>query len=183
MNNIFFIIIIVFFSSCNKDKYIRKYVLPKTVSVKNIENNTIEISANLIFKWVVPKHWILGEKNSMRIGSYKIPYDTGIADLSISNLPGDGGGLSSNVNRWRNQINLPPLSLKEINDIAEYGNSMIGPYKMFKIVNELNLSDAYLCFMISNKEGTVFIKLIASQDGINVLENDIKNFISTFQYN
>jgi hypothetical protein len=51
----------------------------------------------------------------MRKGSYAIAGDAGaVADLSITAFPGDVGGDLANVNRWRGQIQLPPLAAAEL---------------------------------------------------------------------
>ena len=46
----------------------------------------------------------------MRLASFEVPYSTGSGDLSIMELSGSGGGLEANVNRWRGQIGLDPVS-------------------------------------------------------------------------
>jgi hypothetical protein len=51
----------------------------------------------------------------MRKGSYAVVNAAGeTADLSITAFPGDVGGESANVNRWRSQLQLPPLSDSEV---------------------------------------------------------------------
>ena len=125
----------------------------------------------------------VGEKKTMRVGSYKIPYNQEYADLSITYFKGDGGGLVPNINRWRGQLNLDLLSLEEVSDMAMYGNSPIGSYAMFKIINNFNLNKAFLSFIISMEESTVFLKLDCTVECLNLLEKDIKSFINTFQYN
>jgi hypothetical protein len=39
--------------------------------------------------------------------------DDGHADVTISKLEGTAGGVAANVNRWRNQLQLAPLSESE----------------------------------------------------------------------
>ena len=45
----------------------------------------------------------------MRLASFEIPGDGEPGDVSVSNLSGTGGGLLSNVNRWRGQVGMAPL--------------------------------------------------------------------------
>jgi len=49
----------------------------------------------------------------MRKGSYAIAGDGGEADLAITAFPGDVGGDLANLNRWRGQIQLPPVAPAE----------------------------------------------------------------------
>ena len=63
-----------------------------------------------------------------------------------------------------------------------YGNSPIGSYKMFKIINESNLDRGLLCFMLSLNQNTIVVKLDCAVNVLNDLEDDIKNFVNTFNY-
>ena len=60
--------------------------------------------------WTAPAHWTAKPASAMRKGSFGIKGAGGEADLSIIAFPGDTGGLLANLNRWRGQIALPPLS-------------------------------------------------------------------------
>ncbi|MBP6508389.1 MAG: hypothetical protein KA257_12565 [Opitutaceae bacterium] len=60
--------------------------------------------------WTAPAHWTAKPASAMRKGSFGIKGAGGEADLSITAFPGDTGGLLANLNRWRGQIALPPLS-------------------------------------------------------------------------
>jgi len=62
--------------------------------------------------WQAPAHWKAGGPRPMRFASYSVPAtgEGDPADLSISSLGGDGGGVLTNLNRWRNQVGLPPLT-------------------------------------------------------------------------
>ena len=65
--------------------------------------------------WSAPAHWTAKAASAMRKGSYAITADSGeTADLSITAFPGDVGGDLANVNRWRGQIQLPPLAATEL---------------------------------------------------------------------
>jgi len=60
--------------------------------------------------WTAPADWKTKPASAMRKGSYAVPGDGGVdADLSITAFPGEVGGEVANVNRWRNQLQLPPL--------------------------------------------------------------------------
>ncbi len=59
--------------------------------------------------WKAPAHWKPGGPRPMRLASFEIPGDGEPGDVSISNLSGTGGGLLSNVNRWRGQVGMAPL--------------------------------------------------------------------------
>lgn len=65
--------------------------------------------------WTAPSTWRTGPASAMRKATYILPGEgTATAELSITAFPGDVGGEVANVNRWRTQIQLPPLSEAEI---------------------------------------------------------------------
>jgi hypothetical protein len=58
-----------------------------------------------------PDGWEASEGSSMRVASFAITGEGGAtADVSVIPLPGDSGSVLENVNRWRGQIQLPPLA-------------------------------------------------------------------------
>ncbi|MBL9213106.1 MAG: hypothetical protein JNL92_21770 [Opitutaceae bacterium] len=63
--------------------------------------------------WTAPAHWKAKPGSAMRKGSYAITGEGGEADLAITAFPGDVGGDLANLNRWRGQIQLPPVAPAE----------------------------------------------------------------------
>ncbi len=175
---IYFIVLLCI--SCNKNKYVKTYSLPKInsavekVQIEEVDNETP-------FSWTVPDNWIEIDKSSMRLGSFNAPYSNGLADISVTNFSGDGGGLKANVNRWRKQIGLEPQSEQIINKSIIIKNSKIGEYKFIKIINESNVESAFLCSIMKIKNSTIFIKMKVSIDGIKELEKDFLEFCSSFK--
>ena len=62
-------------------------------------------------EWTVPEGWQQGTpSSSMLLASFSISETVdGPAELTVSSLANDGGGLLANVNRWRRQIGLAPV--------------------------------------------------------------------------
>lgn len=73
------------------------------------------VSKNNALVWAAPANWQERAAGSIRKGSYTVPGEGGaVGDLSITAFPGDTGGLHANVNRWRGQIGLAPISDAEV---------------------------------------------------------------------
>lgn len=73
------------------------------------------VSKNNALVWTAPAQWQERAPGSIRKGSYTVPGEAGaVGDLSITAFPGDTGGLHANVNRWRGQIGLSPISDTEV---------------------------------------------------------------------
>lgn len=60
-------------------------------------------------KYDVPPGWSAAPASAMRYASFAAEKNGEKADISIVTFPGDGGGDVENVNRWRQQINLPAV--------------------------------------------------------------------------
>lgn len=60
--------------------------------------------------WSAPADWKPKPAGAMRKGSFTVSGAAGDADLSITAFPGDVGGELANLNRWRGQIQLGPLT-------------------------------------------------------------------------
>ena len=60
-------------------------------------------------KWDVPLDWSPAPASAMRYASFAAPSDSsGKIDISVVTFPGDGGDDLGNINRWRQQLGLPP---------------------------------------------------------------------------
>lgn len=65
--------------------------------------------------WTAPAHWESRPAAAMRKATYAVPNAAGAAgDLSVTAFPGDVGGELANLNRWRNQLQLPPLAAGDV---------------------------------------------------------------------
>jgi hypothetical protein len=60
--------------------------------------------------WKVPAGWeAMPGSNTMRLASFALTHAQETGEVAITRFPGDVGGLLANLNRWRNQVGLPPV--------------------------------------------------------------------------
>jgi len=69
----------------------------------------VPTAANQPLVWTAPANWTAKNGSSVRRGSYAVSGAEGAGDVSITAFPGDVGGNLANVNRWRGQLQLPPV--------------------------------------------------------------------------
>ena len=74
-------------------------------------------------KWAkLPAGWSVGPENSMRKATWIVTGPNGSsAEIAVTVFPGNVGGLTANVNRWRGQVGLSPASADEIAASAKAG--------------------------------------------------------------
>ena len=83
--------------------------------------NTAVPTASDGLSWTAPAHWRTKTASAMRKASYTVTGEAGgEADLSITAFPGDVGGNLANVNRWRGQLELGPLSEADLGAITTH---------------------------------------------------------------
>jgi hypothetical protein len=65
------------------------------------------------YQWQAPASWTAQPASEFRLANFTLgPNNEGECYLSV--LPGDAGGAAANINRWRNQMGLGPLSAEEL---------------------------------------------------------------------
>ena len=167
--------------SCTMEDNIRTYQLAKVNKASEVSiNNNSKIYTSKELIWEKPETWTSSIGSSMRIASFSVPYLDEYGDLSVFKLRGNGGGLESNVNRWRKQLSLQPLNLVEIEKDLSKREGGFGIYSTLKILNK-NIDSAFLCAIIPMGNYTIFVKLALKPDGISLVEKDFITFCSSLQ--
>jgi len=66
-------------------------------------------------KWTIPAGWQTGSLEQFLVAKFIVAGggDTK-AEVNVSSLAGDGGGLLANVNRWRAQLGQPPVTESDL---------------------------------------------------------------------
>lgn len=83
-------------------------------------NTAVATAAGPGLTWTAPAGWTSKQGSAMRKATYGIKADgaTGEAELAITAFPGDVGGELANVNRWRGQIQLPPVGANDLGTVV-----------------------------------------------------------------
>jgi hypothetical protein len=66
------------------------------------------------FAWQAPAGWTQGPPKTARL----VTFNVGATECYVAVLGGDGGGLLSNVNRWRGQMGATPLTDADVAGLA-----------------------------------------------------------------
>ena len=178
MRIIFICFLIIYGCKNNDSKHVNSYRTSKSQVILEKSNQSSEQP----FTWDAPSDWIPTNNSEFSKGTYLIPSSKGSSVLSISYFSGDAGGITANVNRWRNQLDLPSLDVEKIKAMAEIFTSKIGEYQVYTIINPEN-PEALLCSIIPTNNYTIFIKLKTYPDTINDFKEQFIEFCSSFNYN
>ncbi|MEP2775680.1 MAG: hypothetical protein ABJQ29_04375 [Luteolibacter sp.] len=125
-------------------------------------------------RWQAPSAWKVETPGQFQVALYSLSQDVSV---SVSSLPGEAGGEAANVNRWRQQVRLPPID--------DVGGKILGvegdgiSAKWFEIIGE---SDGILAAIISLPSETWFFKLNAPTAGIESRREEFMAFLSTVSF-
>ncbi len=71
--------------------------------------------------WTAPGHWTAGGERPMRKATFTMSDDYGAtAELAVTAFPGNVGGNLANVNRWRQQLGVGPVSEAELGGLLQH---------------------------------------------------------------
>lgn len=81
-----------------------------------MRNTPVDTATGPGLTWKTPEGWQAGPERPMRKATLIVPGAEGAAgaELAVTAFPGDVGGNLANVNRWRQQLNLPPIGEAEL---------------------------------------------------------------------
>lgn len=133
--------------------------------------------------WVAPAAWKPKPPSSMRRGSFDVGEGSGpLADLAITAFPGEVGGDLANVNRWRGQLNLPPITEAELGAALQ---PVSGSALAIKVV-DLTGGDAgnplgMLAAIVAHNGATWFVKLTGPAAIVAAEKPRFLEFLATIQ--
>lgn len=120
----------------------------------------------------VPEGWLEFAPSSIRKANFKISNATGNAEVSVTVFPGDVGGNLANVNRWRQQIGLPPIDSETLKTVLKPTLISNHPGYYVKIEGSTN---SILGAMLPFHGATWFVKM---QGNILTIEEQTENFLT-----
>jgi len=163
--------IVVSFSliACSqRDMEIRVYQVAKAISPQeSIAAPPSGRNAAQGLAWTTPSGWTQKEASGMRLASFGV--SGGKGDSSIVVLGGDAGGLTANVNRWRDQAGLGPQSDAEVAQAGAKHKGKLGEFQVFKIEGAAE-KDSMLAAVFALADRSVFVKLTGKTDTIRAEE-------------
>lgn len=136
--------------------------------------------------WQAPTDWEEQPASGPRRGTFKIHGKDGSeAELSITAFPGDVGGLLANVNRWRGQIQLPPLAQSDLAQATTPLSASGRAILFVDIVSAKPIKDGkksrILGGTLALDDETWFFKLIGPDELVGAQKEQFKRFLETIK--
>ena len=129
-----------------------------------------------------PAEWREGPPNSFRLASFVVEENGQTAEITVIPLGPAAGSLLDNVNRWRGQINLPPISQVEL-DAAVTQISVDGNEGNYVRISDpaAEVENSILAVIVPQSHQTVFIKMIGPQELVQAHTNAFEQFVRSIR--
>jgi len=130
--------------------------------------------------WTLPRGWTESGPSSMRHATLKAPVE-GRLDISVVVLPGPAGGELANVNRWRNQIGLPPLDEAALGAARKTVRSKAGPVSVFDFTGEGQAKSRMIAGLLAVGGNTWFVKMVGDAGPVGTAKPDFTRLLESLR--
>lgn len=171
------------FSGCSRDE-VRTYRVPKEAApeLPAAAGTTSGAPAPAgALTWQAPSHWEELPASGMRRGSFTLRGDGDqTADLSIIAFPGDVGGMTANVNRWRGQVGLASLTADEVDASIQHTDTAFFHMDFVSMSGEAGGVPTRIDGAIFNHGGeSWFVKLMGPAELVAAEAGNFRAFVGT----
>jgi hypothetical protein len=135
--------------------------------------------------WTVPAGWQEGELAQFLVARYVIQTgENAVAVVNVSMLDGDGGGLLPNVNRWRGQLGLPPITEAELAALPTFdANGAKAVVADYTGTDPKSQKSARLVGVVVPRNGqTWFYKLMGDVNVVGAQKDALIQFVQSAKY-
>jgi len=137
-------------------------------------------------KWQPPTGWKEVPGGQFLVAKFLVTsQDNAQAAVNVSRSVGDGGGLAGNVNRWRGQLGLTPLSADDLTKAVKPLKLTVGEASLVEMAGTDARSGqpAKLIGAIVPQAGqTWFYKLMGDAKAVESQQDAFKQFVQTTKY-
>ncbi|HEU6446877.1 MAG TPA: hypothetical protein VFV23_00380 [Verrucomicrobiae bacterium] len=132
-----------------------------------------------------PDGWTEVAPSEMRVASFKVNQNGKMADVSVIPLPGMAGSDLANVNRWRGQVGLSPVSADELQKSAQSLEISGEPAQLYDIAgqNPASGDSTRILGVIQHHEGSEwFFKMTGDADLVEAQKPAFIQFLKSVKF-
>jgi hypothetical protein len=132
--------------------------------------------------WTAPAGWTQKPDMPMRKATYGVPVDGGgAAELAITAFPNSVGGELANLNRWRGQMQLPPVGEGDLGQAFTRLEQNGLHIAVVDLANPAANPQRMLAAMVPVSGATWFFKLSGSDAAMAKARPEFLQFLSTLK--
>ncbi len=180
------LLVVVLATGCDQGG-IQVYTVPKEQSLPMPHGDHPDhgMPAAPALTWKTPAGWQELPAGEFRVASFKVTGQDGKqADVSVIPLPGAAGGDFSNVNRWRGQVGLSPVSEEEIKKLAQPVEMAAQPASLYEQDGKnADGAPVRILAVIQHREGTAwFFKMTGDSQLVEQAKPAFVEFLKSVQF-
>ena len=130
--------------------------------------------------WTLPRGWTQSLQGGMRYATIKAPAE-GKLDVSVVVLPGPAGGELANVNRWRNQIGLPPLDEAAMAAARKTLDAKAGPISLYDFTSDGQKKSRVVAGLTAVGGSTWFVKMAGDEKPVATARVDFIHLLESLR--
>jgi hypothetical protein len=136
--------------------------------------------------WQVPESWKEVSGGPFLVAKFLITgADNAQAAVNVSMSAGEGGGLSMNVNRWRGQLGLSPLSQADLDKLVTSLDTAAGKamlVDMAGVDGRTSQKARLIGAIVPQGSRTWFYKLMGNEQVVEKEKDAFSKFVQTAKY-
>src|SRR3984885_5965207 len=173
--------------SCDNDK-VEVYKIPKegiNVAMQSGPAGLVPPPLGSPAQWTKPESWKEQPLSEMRLGSFKIEGpNADTADVSVIAFPGEAGGLISNINRWRGQLQLEPLNEDQLAQSTQRTEVDSAPTYLvdFQTAENAPKPSRILGAVLQTADRSWFVKMTGPPELIESQRQIFLDFVKSFHF-
>ncbi|MGB8355473.1 MAG: hypothetical protein WCD79_16365 [Chthoniobacteraceae bacterium] len=174
-------ILLFLLAGCGEQK-VTVYDIPKEEAPQTPQVEAASPASEIT--WTAPQGWKEQAATAMRQGSFLVGGENGTkADVSIVGFPGDAGGDLANVNRWRGQVNLPPIDETILNSAQQKIDMSGTPASLFELNEKPDGSGHEILATILHREDkTWFFKMTGDATLVKEQKDVFLAFLNSIRF-
>lgn len=115
----------------------------------------------------------------MRVATFKAERDGQPLEIAVSQFPGDVGGLLANVNRWRQQVGLEPITEARLaSEVTPFSTATMQGHTMWLKGPTQHMLGAAISEAAADR--TWFVKAVGSPEVVAAHRADVEAFARSF---
>ena len=153
-------------------------------------NTTSSFDRNKL-RWDMPSGWQLASGSSIRVVTFKIPGKAsakgGGAECWVTDLHGVAGGVIDNINRWRREMQKPPLSAQDVDRLPRVNvlgqqSPLLEEEGSYRGMGGPTVEKGMLFGVVCPlADVTVFVKMVGEIEDMRAAKNDFLKFCASLR--
>ncbi|MEI7704641.1 MAG: hypothetical protein WCK73_08570 [Deltaproteobacteria bacterium] len=175
---------LVIVSACSRDE-VARYRVPKSDpgAATPAPPPPPDASAVGTLQWTLPKGWTEERsQGGMRYATIRpTPTGKGKVEVSVTVFPGPAGGELANVNRWRNQIGLPPVDEGALAKDRKSLGSPAGKLALFDYASDEKDPTRMVAAILFDGGNSWFVKMVGPREAVTATRADFIHLLESLR--